>query len=71
MASSKKLGVCAQVWKELDRIQKRKPVPSLGDIMRVSSRRNWNENNTRIEYYAWRRAHGIHGRQTEAVARAN
>jgi hypothetical protein len=55
-------GVCAQVWKALDRLSRRNPRPSITDILKVSSRKGWNNNNTRVEYYRWRKAHGITGR---------
>lgn len=61
-------GRCAAVWDELDQLHKDDGVPSLKQIMAVGKRRKWNENNTRVEYYQWRRAHGIHGRNPFAAA---
>jgi hypothetical protein len=56
-------GKCAMVWSELDRLRaKKNDVPTLADIMVISNAEGWNENNTRVEYYNWRRAAGIHGR---------
>lgn len=55
-------GVCRQVWKTLDRIQKRNPRPTARDIRRVASRRGWNETTATVQLYRWRKAHGIEGR---------
>lgn len=56
-------GRCEKVWKELDRLAaKRDTPPQLQDILRVGERRSWNPNNTRVEYYQWRKANGISGR---------
>jgi hypothetical protein len=58
-------GVCEAVWKELDRLKvKSKGVPKLADIQKVGDRKGWNPNNTRVEYYQWRKAQGISGRQS-------
>jgi phosphatidylserine decarboxylase len=55
-------GVCAAVWGELDKAQADGKVMSLQEVMKLSKRKKWNDNNTRAEYYRWRRAHGITGR---------
>lgn len=55
-------GRCAAVWDELDRLRAEDDVPMLSDIMKVGRQRKWNENNTRVEYYQWRKFHGIRGR---------
>jgi hypothetical protein len=55
-------GRCAAVWDELDRIRTGNGVPMLSDIMKVGRHLKWNDNNTRVEYYAWRKFHGISGR---------
>lgn len=56
-------GRCDAVWKELDKLQAKKDaVPKLADIQKVGERRSWNPNNTRVEYYQWRKAKGISGR---------
>mgnify|MGYP003397738038 CR=1 FL=1 len=55
-------GRCAAVWDELDKLNKNQKVPSLKQIITVGKRKKWNENNTRVEYYQWRRFHGIEGR---------
>jgi hypothetical protein len=59
----KRGGRCEAVWRELDRMEaRRKAVPRLSEIRKAGARKGWNENNTRIEYYQWRRSKGIHGR---------
>lgn len=57
-------GKCAAVWDELEKQFSREPnkIPALDDIMRVGKSHGWNSNNTRVEYYAWRRHKGIKGR---------
>lgn len=56
-------GKCDQVWRELDRLAARsKGTPSLSDILGVAEKKKWNLNNARVEYYQWRKAHGISGR---------
>jgi len=58
-------GRCDAVWRELDKIrQKRHATPALQDILRVGQKKRWNPNNTRVEYYNWRKANGISGRLT-------
>lgn len=60
---SQEVGVCEQVWAELDKTMKRTgEVPTIHDVRKMASKRGWNQNNARVEYYQWRRAHGIHGR---------
>lgn len=63
---AKKLGRCAQVWKTLDGLYQQNRIPTVDDILRVGRRRRWNPNNTRTEYYAWRRSHGIFGRMNQS-----
>lgn len=61
-------GVCAAVWGELDRLAAKGETPTLAQIQKVGKRRKWNVNNTRIEYYLWRKAQGIHGRIVQAAS---
>lgn len=57
-------GKCAAVWSQLDELAKRYPgqVPKLTEVMNASRKAGWNDNNTRVEYYRWRRNRGIIGR---------
>ena len=55
-------GVCEAVWAELDSMYAGGEVPTFAQILRVSKKKRWNENNTRVEYYNWRQANGITGR---------
>lgn len=62
-------GRCAAVWDELDKLaDKFGDTPTLQRIQAVAERKGWNENNTRIEYYRWRRAHGVTGHNPEPLA---
>lgn len=62
-------GVCEAVWKELDAMYVGGVVPSFAQILRVSKKKRWNENNTRVEYYNWRQANGITGRLDASQSR--
>lgn len=55
-------GRCAAVWDELDRIYIEGHVPTLKQVLELGKEKRWNLNNTRIEYYQWRRSKGILGR---------
>lgn len=55
-------GRCAAVWETLDAMRDKGEIPTLKEILAIGRRKKWNENNTRIEYYQWRKFHGIHGR---------
>ena len=61
--TGKPLGVCQQVWIELDkRVSANGKVPSITDVRSMAKKHKWNPNNARVECYRWRRAHSIHGR---------
>lgn len=54
---------CRSVWNELDKMTKEAGhAPTLQEILGVARTKRWNANNTRTEYYHWRRANGIYGR---------
>lgn len=55
-------GKCAQVHRQLDRMVAKQGTPALREIAKIGLKRGWNPNNTRSEYYSWRKAHGISGR---------
>lgn len=56
-------GRCAAVWDQLDAMKTASGVvPELQSILKVGKRKRWNANNTRVEYYAWRKAIGVSGR---------
>lgn len=56
-------GVCQQVWEELDTIvEKTNHTPSITEVRKLASKKKWNQNNARVEYYRWRKANNITGR---------
>jgi hypothetical protein len=57
-------GLCRLVWDTLDGMVKASAgtVPSVGDIKKHAEEQGWNVNNASIEYYQWRKFHGISGR---------
>lgn len=55
-------GLCAAVWIELDKVHAKKGTPTLKEALKIGARKKWNPNNTRVEYYAWRKHKGISGR---------
>lgn len=52
-------GRCAAVWDVLDVAKEKGEIPSLSEVRKIAKRRRWNANNARIEYYQWRKHHGI------------
>lgn len=57
-------GLCDAVWAELDKIyaRRKKAPPTLHEILEIGRKKGWNTNNTRVEYYCWRKYNGIEGR---------
>jgi len=55
----KRHGKCATVWNTLDKLSAKSKVPTLQEMREIARKNNWNENNTRIEYYRWRNYHGV------------
>lgn len=53
-------GKCRGVWDELDReLREGHAVPSLPDFMKAAEQKGINPNNARIEFYNWKRFHGL------------
>jgi len=46
---------CAAVWEYLDA----NPKLTIAEICEVGKARGWNDGNTKIEYYQWRKFHGL------------
>jgi len=51
-------GKCHTVWAKLDTMRKAGMEPTLPEVIAMAHAEGWNANNTRIEYYNWRRFHG-------------
>ena len=57
-------GLCRAVWDMLDELVKSTggAVPTVADVKKAAEAKGWNVNNASIEYYQWRKHHGISGR---------
>jgi hypothetical protein len=51
-------GKCYTVWAKLDTMRSAGMEPTLPEVIAMAHAEGWNANNTRIEYYNWRRFHG-------------
>ena len=79
-------GKCHEIWLELDKMNASGKELTLTAIAGLAKTKGWNANNTRIEFYNWRRFNGLgkrpakterrkadrrlHGRQQEVRAAA-
>jgi hypothetical protein len=66
-------GACRQVWDALqsmmlhDEATGVASIPTVADIKKLATEKGWNVNNASIEYYQWRKFHGITGRGKKTV----
>lgn len=62
-------GLCRLVWDTLDGMvaNSKGTVPSVADIKKHATEQGWNVNNASIEYYQWRKFHGISGRGAKTL----
>ena len=56
-------GTCRAVWDALDAAVAEGKTPSAKDVKAMAEAKGWNPNNASIEFYQWRKFHGITGRQ--------
>lgn len=56
-------GTCRAVWDAMDAMVASGKNPSAKDVKALAEERGWNPNNASIEFYQWRKFHGIRGRQ--------
>ena len=54
-------GKCADVWNALDNMLPN-GVPTIGNVRDLAKTNNWNVNNATIEFYAWRKFHGLNNK---------
>ena len=60
-------GACRAVWDFLDGVVKNTGIqPTIGLVKEEAEAAGWNVNNASIEFYQWRKFHGIRGRQPKA-----
>lgn len=55
-------GRCAAVWDALDAMVAKGKAPMVADIRKVAAAKKWNEHNAEIEFYNWRKFHGVAGK---------
>jgi len=56
-------GKCRAIWDALDAYQvEEKEVPTADVVRELAKDEGWNSNNAMIEFYQWRKFHGINGR---------
>lgn len=66
-------GRCREVWDALNNMMTHDEasglatVPTVADIKAHAERQGWNVNNASIEYYQWRKWHGITGRGKKQI----
>ena len=60
--------VCRAVWDELDKMVEANNTPDSKKVKALAESLNWNTNNASIEYYQWRKFHGIKGRAAKPAA---
>ena len=54
-------GKCADVWNALDNMLPNS-VPTIGNVRDLAKANGWNINNATIEFYAWRKFHGLNNK---------
>lgn len=54
-------GKCADVWNALDNMLP-DGVPTIGNVRDLAKANGWNINNATIEFYAWRKFHGLNNK---------
>ena len=54
-------GKCADVWNALDNMLP-DSVPTIGNVRDLAKANGWNINNATIEFYAWRKFHGLNNK---------
>jgi hypothetical protein len=52
-------GLCAQVWEALDQMHAAKVEITAQAVRELATAKNWNQSNASIEFYGWRRFHGL------------
>lgn len=66
-------GMCRAVWDALQSMMQHDEatgvasVPTVADIKKLAEEKGWNVNNASIEYYQWRKFHGITGRGKKTI----
>lgn len=56
-------GVCREIWDACDELYVDGKVPSLKEMKKVADAKGWSHVTTSVQYYQWRKFHGVRGRQ--------
>ena len=56
-------GKCRAIWDACDLMWANNDVPTVKSVRDLAAEKGWNVNNAVIEYYQWRKFHGLTGRQ--------
>lgn len=57
-------GLCADVWAALDALNANE-LPTIKHVRELAQANNWNLNNATIEFYGWRKFHGLNAKGTK------
>lgn len=58
-------GKCADVWLTLDDIKKQGFEVDIHVVREVAAQKGWNLNNATIEFYGWRKFHGLNNKAAD------
>lgn len=61
-------GMCRAIWDALDTAKAEGWALTAKDVKEIATKKGWNLNNANIEFYQWRKFHGIRGRQAKPAA---
>lgn len=57
-------GKCAEVWQALDDLLANE-LPTINTVRKLAQANNWNLNNATIEFYGWRKFHGLNNKEAK------
>ena len=57
-------GLCADVWQALDDLLANE-LPTIKHVRDLAQANNWNLNNATIEFYGWRKFHGLNNKKAK------
>lgn len=57
-------GLCADVWQALDDLLANE-MPTIKHVRDLAQANNWNLNNATIEFYGWRKFHGLNNKKAK------
>lgn len=54
-------GKCKAIWTELDKLAAAGKDPDIETVRKLATRKHWNENTSRIQFYRWKNARQMDG----------